>query len=127
VGEHVNGDVARHHHVASVGFLGENGHELGLHRVVDLDALVTALGVSFDRGLGLRFRFGRHFARRGLFVAPFDEAEADHVRTDRAAVVVALFEVVELVGIVADVACRRDARRNVERTVDVAEMSVHVP
>ncbi len=127
VREHVHGDVSRHHHAARVRFLREERHELGLHRVVDLDALVAALLEELDGRLGLRLVLRGHFARRGLRVSPFDEAESNDVRSDGGAFVPTFLVVVELVGIVSDVARGRHAGRDVERAVRVAEVRVHVP
>ena len=80
--------------------------------------LVAALRVERDRGLRLGLGLGGDLARRRLLAAPLDEAARGSTCGPIAvAVVEARLEVVELVGIVADVARGRHARGDVEHAV----------
>jgi hypothetical protein len=56
-----------------VSLLGDDGHELGLHRVVDLDLLVAAARVEVDAGLGFIRSLGGDLAVSRLVAAALDE------------------------------------------------------
>jgi len=101
-------------------------HQLDLHRVVDLDAVVATLEIGLHAGPRLGRGLGGDRRCQRLVAPAFDESVAEHPRPDRGAGVEARLVVVEAIGIVADVAHRGHPRREVELALALGEVAVHV-
>ena len=120
---HVSADAK----AARVRAIGDDRHELGLDRRVDLDLHVAVVGVPvdvLDRFVG---RVDAHLGRPGELAGAVDDAGLQHARTDLGAGVETRDALQEPVGVVRHVARAGDAVGEIEHAVVVAEVLVVVP
>ena len=127
VREHRRGDVAAHPHAALVGVGDDHRHELRLDRAVDLDLRITERGVPGDRVVDFLLRVHENFRRTLVRPRAVHEAGGDHARTDFEARIEALAPGLQLVGVVGEVADGGDAGCDVQQSIVVADVHVHVP
>ena len=123
---HEGGDVAADPQAALVGVRRGLAHQVPGKRVVDLDLPVAVLRVPVDRILG-PLQVVDHEAAAGRHRAlPFDVPGGHDMREQQLAGLLAAHEALKRAVVVAHVAHREYARRQVQSAVPRAEMGVHV-
>jgi hypothetical protein len=113
--------------IARVGEPRDHRHQLPLDRAVDLDLDVAAARVIVDGRARLGFVVHLVLDRPAEGPAAVHEARENDARPDRRPVVEPLLDPGQDVGIVAEIADRRDAVDDVEQAVPGRKMHVHVP
>ena len=110
-----------------MGFVDDDGDELGLDGAVDFDLHVAEFFVVVDGGAGFGFGGDEDFGGSVKGVGTVDDSGEDDAGADFFSVGDALAAGEERVGVVGEIADGGDSGGEVEQAVVIADVGVHIP